>query len=409
MESNIQHIHFGNPKELDLKYFKSSWITEANQAFLIISLLVFSSNASWIAKSDFILSFVTLYSVILNFFKNRNRAYILGLIKSACAMISLLILYSFMNGKVDVYSWMGLYIKYILAYSTINYCGSKFESGFINIVYRLSIVSLFLYIFQLINFNLLYNLNNFFGIPSSRGLNPNSNSLIFNMIDIHSIRNCGFMWEPGAFAAVLIIALLISFKRSSKLDYQKAVLVVAIISTYSSMGYISLLIVIVYFSYEKLKYYSILLIIPLSFVFYNFNILSEKIGNQINDIDTELLNTQYSDDYVIHLNRFASFYADYETFVANPYMGLGIDIYTAGEKEYYKEYDQNVVRTSGLMALLVKVGSLGFLVYMFLMFIRVKNRYRDNRFAILFMVVIIVILFSNPIELSPIVLMLLTL
>ena len=409
MESNIQNLYLKNIKEIDLKSLRSSMVVDLNQVILIVSLLLFSSNASWIAKSDVALSFVAMYSVVINLFKNKNHAYILGLVKSTCVIVSLIVIYNYINGKIDLYSWIGLFIKYILSYSTINYCNSKFESYFIKIVCTLSVISMFLYIFQLFNFKLLYNLNDFFGMPSNRGLNPNSNSLIFNMIDIHSIRNCGFMWEPGAFAAVLIIALLISFKYNSKFDRQKAILILAVISTYSSMGYISLLIVVVYFSYEKLKYFSVLLVVPLSLIFYNFNILSEKIGNQINDIDAELLNTQYSDDYVIHLNRFASFYADYDTFMNNPYMGLGIDIYTAGEKEYYKEYDENVVRTSGLMSLLVKIGSLGFIIFMFQMFLRVKERYRDNKFALLFMFVLIVILFSNPIELSPVVLMFLSL
>lgn len=61
--------------------------------------------------------------------------------------------------------------------------------------------------------------------------------------NINSYRNCGMFWEPGAFQTFLNLALLFEV---SKIEYNKkhiVVFVIAILSTFSTTGYIALVLI----------------------------------------------------------------------------------------------------------------------------------------------------------------------
>lgn len=378
-----------------------------NMYVITFMLIVLSSRASTVAKSDITLIVLGFYSFILNIFQRNIQHYIMTICKITAFFIAFVFIYFIKNNQIDAYTWIGFYTKTIFAFNAVHYCKDNFLPVFIKLVYWLCLISLPLFAFQLISFDTLFPLNNLFGAPSTRGLEPNSNSILFNLQTIHKFRNSGFMWEPGAFAAVIVLALLFAFKFYDHFNLQKYIFIFCILTTFSTTGYIATFIIFIYFSYQKLKSVSLFLTLPLCIVLLNVNFVTKKIQDQLNDIEDELLLTQFSGEYNIHLNRFASFYVDYNTFIENPIIGMGVDVYSTGKNVFYKEYDENVVRTSGLMLSLVKVGLFGMSIFLFMLNKRIRTRFRDKRYAYLFSVILVLLLFSNPLEFSTVFLCLL--
>lgn len=371
-----------------------------NAYALIIFIFLFSSSASTIAKSDVALAICTLYGSILNTYRTNDRNYLLTVAKIVLIYVVIIAVYYIKNGNIDLYTWIGLLFKIVLSYNAVFYCKVYFESYFIKTVYVLGIISLILYFIQLIDFQFLFNINDIFGLAINRNSEPNSNSLLFNLVPLHNSRNSGFMWEPGAFSAVLIIVLALAFKMNNQIDKVKIVIILCILTTFSTTGYIALFLILTYFFYEKVKVYALLFLIPIFMVFIKMDIITDKISNQFNNIQDDLSLTAYSEEYTVHLNRFASMYADYDTFTDNPMIGLGVDIYSVGKKEYYKDYDENVVRTSGIMFSLIKFGLVGFIIYLVMVYRHIKFRFSDNRFALFFCFILLIELISNPIDFS---------
>ena len=99
--------------------------------------------------------------------------------------------------------------------------------------------------------------------------------LAFNIIKTAPNRNCGAFWEPGMFQGFLNFALLLLLTRNNlrKIDYGRiAIIITAIITTYSTTGYFVLLCIIVLYIYRRIynrlnSLANILLVLFLVFMF----------------------------------------------------------------------------------------------------------------------------------------------
>jgi hypothetical protein len=373
--------------------------------FLFI-VFIFSSAASTISKSDELLAFCLIISVILNLNDKKNvNKYLSSIFKITLFFLPISFIYYIKNGSIDIDTWLGFYSRILLSYNVVILTKGFFHLYFIKLIFWLCMISLIFYSIQLIVYEELFKINNLFGLTSDRGLMPSSSSLVFNIVDIHKYRNCGFMWEPGAFAAVIIFALFLAFYNNTKFDKYKIVLIISLLTTFSTTGYLALIILICYFYFPKLKIFAPILFLVLFFAISNISFISSKITSQILSVEDELLVSQNADDYSYHLNRFTSFMVDINTLTNNPILGLGIDLTTTTKKEYYKEYGQNVVRTSGLMFGLLKVGFLGMFAFLYVLQKRISLFTGKSPLGFLFCIIYLIIIFSNPLEFSSIVML----
>lgn len=120
--------------------------------------------------------------------------------------------------------------------------GPSFFIRLERIVFILSIITVPFYIVQLISPQLLASLAPHLNFMTSVEQKEFNGWYIFVYMfsgyGLH-IRNSGFMWEPGAFAFMLILAILIRFHNNSiKLDRRVFLYFILIASTLSTMGYI---------------------------------------------------------------------------------------------------------------------------------------------------------------------------
>ncbi len=170
-----------------------------------------------------------------------------------------------------------------------NYLKDEFAYKYINIIYIISLISLVLF-----SYNCLYGL-----IPGGIQTKDSTTSFfiysqIYNLDYTFIYRNSGMFWEPGAFAGFLNFALLFSFtlphERTAKIRNKIIVIILALLTTVSTTGYIVFFIISLYYLYQNrwlgkyLKYLLLILITFLvSYLFFSLDFLYEKIsGNSEN-------------------------------------------------------------------------------------------------------------------------------
>jgi hypothetical protein len=310
------------------------------------------------------------------------------------------------NGAYNEVTYLGLFMKVTLAYFCRELCEENFVKYYINIVFVLACISLPLYFIQLINFDFIYNLNNLFGPKDS--LVSLSSSIIFVTVPLHDIRNCGFMWEPGAYAAVLLLTLYINiFREGENFKSRKnIVFIFALLTTQSTMGFLSLCIPVWLIMMETLSQnktfqkFSVFIfpsIIGLFFIlFTSVDFLYEKMMKEISGVDEELemIEGIIHDDYKMSATRLASIIIDSKSIAQYPILGLGVDNQTTGESKL--AFGTMAITACGLTALMLRFGIVGFLAYFYLFYKQALFEEKAHRIG--WVVLVFFILFSNELS-----------
>ncbi len=188
--------------------------------------------------------------------------------------------------------------------------------------------------------------------------------------DVSYIRNAGIFWESGAFAVFLNITLFLHYStktiKSVKdlFDTDSTILIIALASTTSTMGSISLMMVLTSFSFQLksvLKYVLLVLIVITSvFAFTNVEFLGKKISSE--------LKTAKSSN-----NRFGSALKDFENIAERPLLGWSrrLEVLFNTSVSNSKTH-----RPNGFTNFLRNYGLIYFSVYFFLVFSSFKNIYK---------------------------------
>jgi hypothetical protein len=202
------------------------------------------------------------------------------------------------------------------------------------------------------------------------------NSGDFNHIGIHNfriddglVRNAGMFWEPGAFAGYLILAIFF-LVRDGHIDVLKtkqgAILILALLSTQSTTGYMAFLVLSIFIAYRSglfRKIISKIIIFPamlatLLFGAYiagsEISFVGEKISDQIESASNQ--------DDVSRINRFGNFTYDLKWIGDKPLFGW------SANPETRFSFDPDLAELingqgNGLTGFAVKFGLLGFCLF----------------------------------------------
>jgi O-Antigen ligase len=350
---------------------------------LILFILFTLSGASELSndKTVLIVGWVFFTGVYL-YFENYIKPIFFYM---TALFISIVMVYYFINGAVNGVTYLGFFIKIYLAYCCRDLCKDDFFDYFIRIIYVLTGISLVFFTLQLINFDFFYNLNNFFGVE--KDLTAKASSIIFTMVPIHEFRNCGFMWEPGSFVTVLIMTYYINiFKQGASIfSKQNIVFLIAIITTQSTMGILSLLIPFglllgdVVMTNRTYKQLSIVIVptvlIIMLVVFTQVDFLYKKIVSEVSTLDEEMdiVAKGEKEDYIVAVSRSASVILDMPAIKKYPLLGLGIDMRTTGFSKL--GYSEKLQTACGSTILLLRFGLIGFIIYTILLY---KNAFFER-------------------------------
>lgn len=158
-------------------------------------------------------------------------------------------------------------VFYICYRITVYVDEKMFIQTFINVITVFATISIIGWLFTDVI------LNTGLGIHLTRYMDYRS-FLIFNIITTAPNRNSGAFWEPGMYQGFLNFALLILATQThiKKTDYIRAAIIVwAIITTYSTTGYLVLMCIAVLYLYKRIhnkfdKFADVVLIIFLLFL-----------------------------------------------------------------------------------------------------------------------------------------------
>lgn len=281
-------------------------------------------------------------------------------------------------------------------------------------LYLFSLISIIFYIAQLINFDFTFFIINSIqkSIPfiSNASNETNANIIFWGLQrDIGTeYRNCGFMWEPGAFAAMLLPAIFLAFAISKhKWNFKITVMVIALLTTLSTTGYIGLAVILIwhFLALKKRKILFILgpfAIILFTYLFITLDFLGAKIIDHFETIDIIIDNAYSTNREFASLGRFGSAKMDLIDLQKNLFFGIG-----GSDEQMTTIKGKFINRTNGLTNYLLRFGVVGFLLF-FWFFIKSSqnlSRYFSYSYPYFFIIIILVLSFSNGVLLTPLFLM----
>ena len=209
-------------------------------------------------------------------------------------------------------------------------------------------------------------------------------------------RNAGIFWESGAFAVYLNIALYFNYYSkklksfSDLFDRESLVFIIAICSTASTMGVLSLVAVITFYSFQlktNLKYIGVFLIVIVSaLAFTSFDFLGDKIQKQLS-VSGE------------SNNRFGSAVMDFKDIEQRPILGWSrrIEVLFKTNVSSSKTH-----RPNGLTNFLRNYGLLYFSVYFYFVYKSFKAiglHYKVNKVSLVLLGILLlwIVSFSEQI------------
>ena len=270
----------------------------------------------------------------------------------------------------------------------------KFISVYINVIYYISLISLFLYTLT----NIFSSFRNFLLIIS-KGIIPlafsqdvitsNPNNTIFFYTISHEInyRNNGPFWEPGMFGVFLVIAFLFSIFKFGLKDLRSIVILFAGISTLSTTTLIALYIILFYYLFSKTlsfkKFFIVFFFIILFFPLYKIDFIGDKI---ISDVDNNELVYTRTGAMLIHLKQI----------IESPWIGYGVNI----NEDQLKRIGSVEVTPNGITNLIRYFGIPISIIIYFLLYLSTKdmlNKITKKNISWFSFFIILVVCFSQDI------------
>lgn len=183
---------------------------------------------------------------------------------------------------------IGYFLPVAIAYFSMKIIGASFWEKFEKWLFVLTAISIIMYIGNVLLPGVYDSLSAVFGRYIADFYTEARPTSWYAFVYTHSpiedfdyIRNAGFMWEAGAFAMMALIAFIYRFcKNDMRLDLHCYIYIVAIVTTFSSAGYLALMLFFVCYFISKRNIWSTALLLVLIFVcipyIYQLEFMSEK-------------------------------------------------------------------------------------------------------------------------------------
>lgn len=326
--------------------------------------------------SSLLLVIMTIIFIIKNNirFSNQNFIYVLIIY-----FVWFILQYIKYESKIT----MAFYVFYqlIIAYSITYVFGKNIFYYFESFVTKLSIISLFVWILNLLFPTLISTLISPISLTTRGGL-ISYNILVASVLDTSCqvpYRNPGFSWEPGMNAAILCTAIFINLVINKfKLGGNKNlfILLLALLSSFSTTGYVTLCCVIVpfYLFNVKRKYfvrYTILLL-PIIFLIFQLDFMSEKIlklqytKDSLSSIEKNIdWRNNSGNERTFVPQRFDALALEVLNIKNDPIIGYGVDY---EDSFVFKNISEQIGLPDGLLKLFAQFGLIVGSILLFLYF-----------------------------------------
>ena len=294
-------------------------------------------------------------------------------------------------GFVSVPSAIAFLARITFGYILIRYLGHNFKYAFLQVMFVISLISLFGFAWNTLGHDIPFIT---YTPPTDPYFDNSGRDLILFHQNGPGVRNSGMFWEPGVFACYICLLFLLYLGNIRQLlktnRWKILIILVALITTYSTTGYIVLFIIgiaTIYFEYKK-KYGPFVLPILISFAliayftYENTDFMKEKMDSQFNAASKR-------DEGEFAPDRLSALLFDLHYIQKQPLIGNGYDVSTrfADHPSLQKEV---LGHGNGFSDFLASMGILSLLFYSFYIV-----RYNKNH-PVLFLVALFTLLQGEP-------------
>lgn len=311
------------------------------------------------------------------------------------------------SAPFSIDTFLGYSIRICISYLAIKIIGvTFFWTQFENFIYKLVLISLPIFVLNFINPDFFNSLKPIFEpITSSDFYRKESQNMywygfFYTNSGREEIRNCGFMWEPGAYSMILIIAIVYNWLKVKMIINKRIIFyVIALFTTFSTAGYLAFSILLLAYTIKTKKAYligiALLILIPINVYVNNLNLVVTKVDSYIEEFDS---NTAYEQDFSnrYEVNRFIYFFMTLKKTTNYP-LGYGV-------LEDEESFNSNIkiVGVNGLGDILLMWGWLGLLFVVYAVYRFCSSPANSTIITLLLSLSILMTFFSNPIESNPI-------
>lgn len=375
-------------------------------SFFIFWLLMISGNPVFNYIGYELVYVITL--IMLLAFPTKDKEYFFGSLNFFLFFLFLFLLQIIYFQQINFVSYLGFFVRALICLIIVSLV-PNFICVAANVIYKISAFSLIVWV---LSFTGVLNLftDSIPPLHSNEWTGVSAYSFGFHTYYVSEygeiLRNAGLFWEPGAFAAYISVGLifLILSKRSLQRHFywkSSFVLYAAMLSTMSTMGYISLFIISAFqffeyawssgYSRKKLFYaiFGFFSIIGSSILFLKTEFLSDKIFDH-------LYKSSYLTEHELGESntRFGTFLFDMHYIKENPLIGNGLH-----ESTRYRNHNLEFISDghgNGLTDFIAKFGLLSFL-FLIICWHRFVLEYTTSLFTVYaLLLVYMTVLFSEP-------------
>lgn len=358
--------------------------------FFVFVVVIYAASASLFVRKygDIRTIGSWVYTIFLIAFILRNK---LNLERKLIWALFIFFIYALLttinNGVINAI-WINKWILTLLsAYAICKVFGSRFFVIYESILYYLTIIALICWFFHLLLPDIFIPFAHAVSFSSSLIENTDldtTNIIFYTINDEYHLsintrlflRNAGFAWEPGAFAVFLCFAIFCNGIRTGyriKKNKSLLVFIVALVTTQSTTGFITLILMLFVWLIFKKKFALALIIIPLTLWVNSLPFMGEKIDDQ-QDYASDFSVLNIDPRYHYNVNRFVAFILYFEEFLRHPVLGLGG--YDDGTWLRRNGYD-NISLASGIGQMLAMYGAIMTLLYFLLVYQTIKRLRRE--------------------------------
>lgn len=297
-------------------------------------LMLFANTT--ILSNGFVYLTVTIILLLYTFLQRKSIPISIIFLSLAWIFINF-IAHLYTGLSVDwLYVFRGVFFYFVGPYVFLSVFGLNLLDRVLELIYYLTIMAIVFFIFNYFFLDFFNGLKSVFN-PITRNVLRDgsvywSSGIYTNAIKLpEGLRNCGFMWEPGSFSLMCVFAIIVNWlKNGISYDKKFIVFTIAILTTLSTAGYLSLFIIILAKYQKNFSVLSlvatIVIIVVFSIYIYQLPFLSGKINMYFEHLEANKFTyVNYYDS--IKLGRFQVFFYDLKRIAYNPFGYGSLDRY----------------------------------------------------------------------------------
>lgn len=271
-------------------------------------------------------------------------------------------------------------ISIFIAYITISALRLRFFIYYEKIIFILSIISIIFWVLHTLAPDAIRNLLFQFSFSQPGSPNVESNVIFYtvnnlesseytniNIFGISLIRNSGFAWEPGGFASFIDLAIFINMIRTKFRIYKNftlIVLVITLITTFSTTGISIFLMLMIFFVYNqniKLTFLFLPVIVAVGIYVSTLPFMTEKLVDSSTFDTDQMIENSIMYDYQYTPQRIESLQIDFIDFLNNPIFGFG----GHNEERWTVKMGATIATISGIGKIISIFGLVGLIFFVF--------------------------------------------